>query len=145
MPLSEVFRNFQIALLSEGADWVPYSACGAGPGGYLDVISTPTDAPLEAGDLLMLDTGSMRLGYFCDFHRNWAVGSATQSTRSSYQALVEAVDAGFAAARPGAAAADVFHAHARKVIGEVGDIGLIGAAGARARHAPDGAPVHLRR
>ncbi|MCB1333376.1 MAG: aminopeptidase P family N-terminal domain-containing protein, partial [Roseivivax sp.] len=37
--LDTVFRGFQAALLAEGADWVSYTAGGAGPGGYGDVIS----------------------------------------------------------------------------------------------------------
>jgi hypothetical protein len=32
--LDQVFRDFQIALLQEGADWVSYVAGGAGSGGY---------------------------------------------------------------------------------------------------------------
>ena len=57
-PLSEVFRRFQILCLECGADAVPYLAGGAGPDGYLDVISPATDKPLSSsGDVLMLDTG----------------------------------------------------------------------------------------
>lgn len=108
--LSGVFREFQMLLLSEGADWVPYVAGGAGKGGYADVISPATEASLQDGDLLMLDTGSVRHGYFCDFDRNWAIGSATAEMRSAYQILYEATDAGFEAAMPGATTASVFHA-----------------------------------
>ena len=72
--VAEVFRRFQIALLDEGADWVPYLAGGAGQGGYGDVISPARAVPLAGGDLLMLDTGAVLHGYFCDFDRNWALG-----------------------------------------------------------------------
>ena len=38
---------------------------------------SPADArPLEPGDVLMLDTGAVRDGYFCDFDRNYAIGPA---------------------------------------------------------------------
>ncbi|MEC9102193.1 MAG: aminopeptidase P family N-terminal domain-containing protein, partial [Pseudomonadota bacterium] len=57
-PLDQVFRDFQIALLQEGADWVSYVAGGAGQGGYTDVISPAAAQPLQAGDILMLDTGA---------------------------------------------------------------------------------------
>ena len=40
-PLSRVFRDFQAALLQEGADWVAYLAGGAGPGGYGDCVISP--------------------------------------------------------------------------------------------------------
>lgn len=96
--------------LDEGADWVPYLAGGAGPGGYPDVISPARPAPLKAGDVLMLDTGLVWDGYFCDFDRNWSVGAATEPVRSAHGRLVEACDAAFDLARPGATAADLFHA-----------------------------------
>ena len=35
-PLSQVFRRFQSLPLEEGADWVSYTAGGAGQGGYGD-------------------------------------------------------------------------------------------------------------
>ncbi|MGE0213661.1 MAG: M24 family metallopeptidase [Parvibaculaceae bacterium] len=108
--LDAVFRDFQIACLSEGADWVPYVAGGAGPNGYTDVISPATSRPLEAGDVLMLDTGAIRDGYFCDFDRNFAVGHADDAVRRAHHTLYEATEAGFSAARPGATAADLYHA-----------------------------------
>ena len=74
VPLEKVFRHFQMLLLEEGADWVPYLSGAAGQDGYYDVISPATDAPLVQGDILMLDTGAVWDGYFCDFDRNFAVG-----------------------------------------------------------------------
>ena len=128
MPLSEVFRQFQIDLLSEGADWVPYVAGGAGQGGYADVISPASARPLQDGDLLMLDTGAVLEGYFCDFDRNWAIGAASNELRAAHVALCEATEAGFAAARPGNTAADVFHAM-QSVIAKSGDAGAGGRLG----------------
>lgn len=110
VPLAAVFRRFQMLCLDEGADWVPYLAGAAGPAGYADVISPATDAPLAAGDVLMLDTGLVRGGYFCDFNRNYSVGRATAVARSAHARLIEATRAGFAAARPGATAAGLFAA-----------------------------------
>ena len=121
-PLSAVYRHFQAALLNAGADWVPYLAGGAGPGGYGDVISPASDRPLQRGDVLMLDTGAVFDGYFCDFDRNWAIGSASDNARKAYEVLYAATDAGFAAARPGATAADVWRAM-NAVISRVGDAG----------------------
>lgn len=109
-PLGEVFRRFQILCLEEGADWVPYLAGGAEQGGYSDVISPASSSPLEIGDVLMLDTGLVWDGYFSDFDRNWSVGPAKPDTKSAYARLIEASDAAFEIARPGATAADLFHA-----------------------------------
>lgn len=107
VPLSEVFRRFQMHCLEEGADWVPYLAGAAGPDGYFDVISPATDAPLAPGDVLMLDTGAIRDGYFCDFDRNYAVGPPSAPVVEAQARLVEAVQAGFEAAKPGARFCDL--------------------------------------
>lgn len=127
-PLSRVYRDFQALLLSEGADWVPYVAGGAGQGGYPDVISPATEDPLQDGDLLMLDTGAVRLGYFCDFDRNWSIGSASVEMKDAYRLLFDATDAGFEAAVSGATAASVFHAMQR-VIDTAGNSGAGGRLG----------------
>src|SRR6056297_558657 len=89
VPLSRVFCDFQRLLLEEGADWVPYLAGGAGPDGYADVISPASDAPLCPKDVMMLDTGAVLDGYFCDFDRNFAVGAATPTARSAYARLLQ--------------------------------------------------------
>jgi Xaa-Pro aminopeptidase len=113
VPLARVFRDFQGLLLDEGADWVPYLAGAAGPYGYSDVISPATEAPLRTGDILMLDTGAVWDGYFCDFDRNFAVGTAAPECVSAHARLLEATQAGFEAAKPGARASDVYQAMAK--------------------------------
>ena len=118
--LSKVFRDFQRLLLEEGADWVPYLAGGAGPDGYGDVISPASDAPLAAGDVLMLDTGAVRDGYFCDYDRNFAIGHSTTSNNAAHARLIEATQAGFEAARPGVRACDVWKVMADLVGGGEG-------------------------
>lgn len=127
-PLSEVFRRFQMLCLDEGADWVSYLAGAAAPGGYGDVISPATDEPLAPGDVLMLDTGLVHDGYFCDFDRNYSVGPATPQVEAAHARLLDATEAAFAAARPGATAADLFHAMNRIVNpgGEGSDAGRLG-------------------
>ncbi|MBL4769290.1 MAG: aminopeptidase P family protein [Rhodobacteraceae bacterium] len=110
VPLSQVFRRFQALCLEEGADWVPYLAGAAGQNGYGDVISPATDTPLAAGDVLMLDTGLVWDGYFSDFDRNFILGKPTSIYHSAHTKLMEAINAGFAAAKPGAVISDLFHA-----------------------------------
>jgi Xaa-Pro aminopeptidase len=106
VPLSQVFRDFQVALLQEGADWVSYIAGGAGQGGYGDVISPADNRPLQAGDVLMLDTGAVRDGYFCDFDRNFAIGPAADDVRRAHAALYAATDEALTTLRPGMLASD---------------------------------------
>ena len=106
-PLDEVFRRFQAACLEAGADWVSYLAGAAAPGGYSDVISPAAPTPLATGDLLMLDTGAVRDGYFCDFDRNYAIGSATKATMDAHKVLWDATEEVLADIRPGQRACDV--------------------------------------
>ena len=106
-PLDDVFRAFQVSLLQEGADWVSYVAGGAGPNGYADVISPAASAPLVTGDVLMLDTGAVRDGYFCDFDRNYSVGKASEAARRTHCALWQATEDALDVLRPGMLARDV--------------------------------------
>jgi Xaa-Pro aminopeptidase len=110
VPLSQVFRAFQVLCLEEGADWVPYLAGASGQGGYGDVISPANDDPLQDGDVLMLDTGLVWDGYFCDFDRNYSIGAPTPAANEAHARLIEATAAACALAKPGAVIADLFHA-----------------------------------
>ena len=119
-PLAQVFRDFQRLCLDEGADWVPYLAGAAAPGGYGDVISPADDRPLAAGDILMLDTGLVHDGYFCDFDRNFSVGRPSADIAEGHSRLIEATYAAFEAARPGSTAAELFHVMDKIVTGGAG-------------------------
>lgn len=110
VPLSQVFRDFQRLCLEEGADWVPYLAGAAEGGGYGDVISPATETPLAVGDVLMLDTGLIWDGYFCDFDRNFSLGPPSHDVANAHATLIEATQAGLAATKPGARICDLFHA-----------------------------------
>lgn len=124
--LKEVFRTFRIELLRQGADDVPYLVGAAGQGGYGDVISPPTDQQLDKGDVLMLDTGATKNGYFCDFDRNFAIGVATDAVRVAHEKLVLAVEAAAAVARPGRTCADLFSAMTAVLGQDDGDVGRLG-------------------
>ncbi len=128
-PLDEVFRAFRREALGQGADGAPYVVGAASKGGYADVISPPDGTPLAAGDILMLDTGLVLDGYYCDFDRNWAIGHADDTARRAYDVLWCATEAGLEAARPGNSCRDLFQAMS-SVIAEMddsgGDIGRLG-------------------
>ena len=124
-PLSEVFRAFQRLCLEEGADWVPYLAGAAEAGGYADVISPATEAPLAPGDVLMLDTGLVWDGYFCDFDRNYSLGAPSAEVRAAHARAIEAAQAAFEAARPGARIRDLFRAM-RPILGPIAETGRLG-------------------
>ncbi|QGX98081.1 aminopeptidase P family protein [Roseovarius faecimaris] len=123
--LSQVFRDFQRLLLEEGADWVPYMSGGAEQDGYGDVISLAKDAPLEAGDVMMVDTGAIWDGYFNDYDRNFAITRASDAAKAAHARLIEATDAAFRIARPGARACDLWKAMA-DIVGGGEEAGRLG-------------------
>lgn len=129
LPLESVFREFRRTAIGQGADDAPYVVGAADQGGYTDVISPPSRDPLQRGDVLMMDTGCTWDGYFCDFDRNWAIGTADDDARRAYDVLWRATEAGIEAARPGNTCRDLFNAMSA-VIAELddsgGDIGRLG-------------------
>jgi Xaa-Pro aminopeptidase len=52
----------------------------------------------------------VRDGYFCDFNRNFAIGAVDGTVATAHERLIDAVDAAAQIARPGATAAQLFHA-----------------------------------
>ena len=127
-PISQVFRQFQMLCLDEGADWVPYLAGGVGPMGYDDVISPASETPLRDGDVIMLDTGLVFDGYFCDYDRNFGISRVDPAVQSAWHKLMDATQVGMEAGRPGATAEDVFMAMDKVVTGGkgIGDTGRLG-------------------
>lgn len=128
-PLVEAFKAFKVQCLLQGADDVPYLVGGADQGGYIDVISPPSDRPLQRGDIVMMDTGSVFDGYFCDFDRNYAIAAADDASKHAYEVAYRATEAGLQAARPGTTCAALFRAM-QSVIAEAddqaGDVGRMG-------------------
>lgn len=122
MTETEIFRRFKILCLEQGVDDVSYLVGGAGPGGYGDIISPPSERAVAAGDVLILDTGCLYDGYFCDFDRNYAFGSAAADVSAAYDAVWQATEAGFAAAQPGATCADICNAM-QAVMSKAGALG----------------------
>ena len=107
---AEVFRAFKIECLSEGVDDVAFLVGGADQGGYSDIISPAGARKIRDGDVLILDTGCTFDGYYCDFDRNYGFGTVDKSAHDAYEAVWEATEQGFLAAKPGNTPADLFHA-----------------------------------
>ena len=108
VPLSTVFRKFQMLCLEEGGDHVSFLAGGASQNGYGDIIASATDAPLAKGDVLMLDTGVVWDGYFCDFDRNFSVGQPNGLVRDAHARLIETTQTAFGKLKPGVKANAIF-------------------------------------
>ena len=108
MSARAIFRQFKIACLQAGIDDVSYLVSGAGRGGYGDIISPPGPQPIGAGDVLMLDTGCVFDGYFCDFDRNFGIGAVDDQVHESYATLWRATEMALDAVRPGIRCCDLF-------------------------------------
>ena len=125
----QAFAKMRIDLLQRGADDVPYLVGGSGPEGTASVIEQPGNRVLSSGEVMMLDTGAVFDGYFCDFDRNFALGHASDATRRAYDVAYAATEAGIAAAAPGARSVDLFHAMADVLSASgasEGDVGRLG-------------------
>ena len=106
----EIVRAMRIDLLQRAADHTPYIVSASGADGYGDIIMGPTDRRLENGDILIIDTGTVFDGYYCDFDRNFAFGSASDKARRAYDTVFQSTEAGLATARPGVTTTDVWQA-----------------------------------
>ncbi len=78
-----------------------------------------TDRKIQRGDLLTLDWGASKGGYFADLTRTFAVGAVSDELKRIYDAVYAANAAGRAAGKPGALCAEV-DAAARQVITDAG-------------------------
>ena len=125
----QAFARMRIDLLMRGADEVPYLVGGSGQGGFPGVIEPPTNRILGSGDIMMLDTGAVFDGYFCDFDRNYALGRSTDEMQRAYDVVYAATEAGIAAAFPGATCSDLYQAMADVMSANgasEGDVGRLG-------------------
>ncbi len=129
MSEARMHRAFQAEVLKRGADYVRYLAIGSGPSGYDSICRGPVDRTIQPGDVLALDTGSVVDGYFCDYDRNFSIGTPAPEVEWAYATLHHTVDAGIAAACPGVTASSVWRAMAKVLAAagvEPGSIGRMG-------------------
>ena len=115
----EACNIFKKSLIDFGADHTLYMSCASGQGGYEQIICDPTDKKIEGGDILIIDTGTTRDGYFCDFDRNFGFGKIESETKDAYAILWEVTEKGMEASKPGATCADVCNAML-KILKEAG-------------------------
>ena len=106
----DIVKKMRIDLLQRGADHTPFMVSASGQDGYYNIIMGPTDRVLENGDLLIIDTGTLYDGYYCDFDRNFAFGHASDGSKRAYDTVFKSTDAGFAVAKPGNTTSDIWRA-----------------------------------
>lgn len=98
---------------------MPFSPIVSGGPNSANPHATPSDRPLEEGDLLVIDWGASYNGYFSDITRTFAIGKIEPEFEKIYQLVLKANAMGRAACVPENLAGDVDRA-ARKVIEEGG-------------------------
>ena len=124
--LRSVFREFKINALRSGIDDVSYLVGNAGQGGYDDIISPPGEDPIKSGDVLMLDTGCLWDGYFCDFDRNYGFGEVAAEALEAYELLWQATEDAITGLKPGMTSADLFGIMQSRLGSSDDDVGRYG-------------------
>lgn len=103
------------ALTEAGSEGNPFGPIvSAGPNAA-SPHAVPTDRPIQAGDLLVIDWGAIVDDYRSDITRTFAVGEVEPELANVYHIVKQANEAAKAVARPGASGRDVDRA-ARGVI-----------------------------
>ena len=90
----------------------------AGPNGATP-HAVPSDRPIQAGDLMVIDWGAIFDDYPSDITRTFAVGDVAPEFKRVHDIVRQANEAGRSAARPGATGRDIDRA-ARGVIDKAG-------------------------
>jgi Xaa-Pro dipeptidase len=98
----DVYRYIAVATLERGGDAPGYVTITAGPGGYHRSNAWPRERRIERGELFWVDVAATFDGYYSDYTRCAAIGSASAAQRDAYQLVLEMLDGAVAAVRPGA-------------------------------------------
>jgi len=109
-----------VQLFQGGADpELPFAPIVSGGPNGANPHATPSDRPLQNGDLLVIDWGASHNGYVADLTRTFALGEVESEFQRIAEVVLEANTAGRMASRPGVPAETVDQA-ARKVIENAG-------------------------
>jgi Xaa-Pro dipeptidase len=111
----EVAADLQVALLREGGQGLAFSPIVvAGPRSAAPHAS-PSDRPLAAGDLVIVDWGTTYEGYRSDITRTFVLGTPTAEMERMHDAVLAANQSGRLAARAGMPAQEVDRAARRAI------------------------------
>jgi Xaa-Pro dipeptidase len=104
----DMIEEFERYVVSRGAK-VMFTQIAFGPRGGQGYVMK-RNAVLSEGEVIRFDVGCMLDGYNTDIARNFSIGEPDERCIRYFDATVAGIDAAAAAMRPGATAADVFHA-----------------------------------
>ena len=115
----EIGAYLQYQMLLRGAERMSFTPIVvSGPNSSMP-HGMPTEKPVEAGEFITMDFGSVYDGYCSDMTRTVAVGHATEEMEKVYHTVLQAQLAGIAAAHAGATGREIDGA-GRKVIEDAG-------------------------
>lgn len=116
----QIASELVLQLLRHGSESeMPFSPIVSGGPNSANPHATPTDRPLQPGDLLVIDWGAASDGYISDLTRTFAIGAVDRELEMIAQTVKAANEAGRMASRPGVTAESI-DAAARQVIDEAG-------------------------
>ena len=115
----EIAADLRIALLREGTQGDAFSPIVVAGPNSASPHASPSDRPLERGDLVVIDWGAIYEGYRSDITRTFVMGSPAPETERIHDAVLSANQAGRLASRPQVPAQEVDRA-ARRVIARSG-------------------------
>lgn len=116
----ELAAELTIQLLRHGSDpALPFSPIVSGGPNSANPHASPSERPLQPGDLLVIDWGATHENYVSDLTRTFAIGEVDEEYHKIHEIVQQANAAGRAAGKPGIACAEVDKA-ARKVIEDAG-------------------------
>lgn len=108
MSVREACSVFRRELLERGAETSPYVIGVAERHGYPCFNLEPSERRIGEGDVLVIDTGSTRHGYFCDFNREFSFGPLHEKLRLIYDIVWNATEVGIKATEPGRTLGDIW-------------------------------------
>ena len=117
----DVARKLKNEILKRGADNIPYLPVVSGVGGVSQIIGNPTNKLISSGNFLFVDMGATFDGYFCDFDRNFTIGTALDDVKRINEILWHATEEGIKNLVPGAKTRDVW----KKINKKIEDFGFL--------------------
>jgi len=117
----DVAKKLKKKILKRGVENIPYLPVVSGRGGVSQIIGNPTDKLISSGDFLFIDAGATFDGYFCDFDRNFAIGTASDELKRTHEILWHATEEGIKNLVPGAKTQDVW----KKINKKIEDFGFM--------------------
>lgn len=101
MTEADIYAGVGSRMVAYGADDVGYVPLTSGEGNYERVTGGPTQRAIRKGDLVWIDNCCPHRGYWADFCRFVAVGSATQVQKDYYKLIYDVLHKCIGAIRPG--------------------------------------------